>query len=239
MKYIIANWKMNLNTKEIYKFLSMLTQSKLQSKVVICPPFPYLAYAQHLSLLSDYVVGAQNCSEFANGSFTGEVSASMLQDIGCEYVIIGHSERRAIFKETETQFAEKINRASESDLKIIFCVGENLEQFNTDHTIQTIEHQLAPIENRTNKDNLIIAYEPVWSIGTGLIPTRSHIEKITKHIKSIINTPVVYGGSVNATNIHDLAVICSLDGFLVGGASLDVSTFKGIVEAVEATKSAQ
>ena len=184
-------------------------------------------------------LGGQNCHAEKNGAFTGEISASMLKDCGCEYVILGHSERRQYFNETDQIIAKKINAALEVDLTPILCIGESKELRQNNSYLDFIEKQIADnIPTNLEIDDLIIAYEPIWSIGTGLIPTSKQIEEVAEFIKNKIsanknikNFAILYGGSVKKENSAEILAIKNINGLLVGGASLNDDEFFEIVKS--------
>ena len=223
-KLVVGNWKMNSDTHSCVSLVSNITAS-YNVDVVICPPFPYLSIVK-----TNLLLGAQNCSAFENGAYTGEVSAKMLLDIGCKYVILGHSERRQHFKENDSEVLAKAMLAHKCGLKTIICVGESLKTYQSGKTEEFVSTQLT---NYLNLDPTltVIAYEPIWAIGTGLTPTVAEVEAITKSIKQKSKFPVLYGGSVNQKNCKELASINILDGFLVGGASLDPTQFNQIISS--------
>jgi triosephosphate isomerase (TIM) len=223
-KLVVGNWKMNSDAQSCVSLISNITESNTVD-VVICPPFPYLSIVKTTLLL-----GAQNCSAFENGAYTGEISAKMLSDIGCKYVILGHSERRQHFKENDSEILAKAKIAHKYGLKTIICIGESLETYQSGKTEEFVSAQL---NNYLDLDAAltIIAYEPIWAIGTGLTPTVAEVETITKSIKQQSKFPVLYGGSVNQKNCKDFANIKAVDGFLVGGASLDPTQFNQITSS--------
>ncbi|MFI4984188.1 MAG: triose-phosphate isomerase [Rickettsiales bacterium] len=223
-KLLVGNWKMNLNAADAVA-LSKAIQPSLDYDIVICPSLLHLSIVQSLINTSGIKLGAQNVSRETFGSFTGDVCAEQLKDIGCEYVIIGHSERRVKAEESNVEIHTKLQRALEVGLKPILCVGESLEEYKSELTNEILARQLLNVEYN---DSLIIAYEPVWAIGTGLVPTNREIENSITTIKSIVNSPVLYGGSVSAKNSSQLDEISCCDGFLVGGASLKADEFNKI-----------
>lgn len=251
-KIIIANWKMNPNSlkeaKDIFEGIksgvpAFAKGSSEAMEVVVCPPFLYLKDlwdVRHPTGMSDILVslGAQNLFYEEKGAYTGEISASMLKDLGCEYVIIGHSERRKYFDETDETVNKKIKSAIKAGLKPIFCVGETEEQRNSGKAEEVVERQikigLAGIENWKLKiENLIVAYEPVWAIGTGNACGVEDAKKMREFIeKKIKNTSIVYGGSVNSQNASDYVKKAGYNGFLVGGASLKPDEFIKIINLI-------
>lgn len=226
MKFLVANWKMNGDVGFAEKFLKKINSIKTGNQVVVCPPFPLLYKFQNFS----YTLGAQNCSEKTNGAFTGEVSPLLLKDIGCKYVIIGHSERRRIFKESDEIIFEKYKTLTNLNLIPIVCVGEAEEERSEWRDILSI--QLSKLKNDENLSRAIIAYEPVWSIGSGKTPTAAEICEVLSFIKQTTNSkcPTLYGGSVNIKNISDILQIPSVDGVLIGGASLKIEEFSEMIQ---------
>lgn len=206
--------------------------------VAICPPSPFLADVHRIVEKSTIAVGAQNCHHRPNGAHTGDVSATMLRDVGCSFVIVGHSERRQDHKESDDLIAAKAIAALEAGLRPILCVGETLEQLQQQRTIEVVRAQLLAVarslENSMAK--VIVAYEPVWAIGTGLAASTDHVmaahQAIAEALSSYaVGIPVLYGGSVTADNAPELFACPHVHGGLVGGASLQVSSFSAIVQA--------
>jgi len=232
-KLIVANWKMNPvsleEAKNIFEGIKKGVEGT-EAKVVICPPFVYLAELKGLTL------GAQDIFYEEKGAFTGEVSAEMLKNLGVEYVIIGHSERRKYLGETDEVINEKIKKALESGLKVIFCIGETAEERKNGKKNEVLERQikkgLAGVENL---ENVNIAYEPVWAIGTGnncsIQETKESIDFIKKFVET--KTIVLYGGSVKGDNSKEYIKESEADGLLVGGASLNAEEFVKIVKSAE------
>ncbi len=184
--------------------------------------------------------GAQDCSQFSLGAYTGDISAPMIKELGCKYVLIGHSERRTLYKENNTMLAKKMQNAFLNKLKVIFCVGENLDDYKSLKTKKIINSQLTNIFNQeVNFKNLIIAYEPVWAIGSNKTPSLEEIEKVHEYIKRLFykkykveNICVIYGGSVNLKNSKAIFSISNVDGGLIGGASLKANDFKRIYDTL-------
>ncbi len=247
-KVIAGNWKMNNNLPEsenlISKLISGLSTGKNNCDVIICPPFTSLSLAASLIKGSQIKLGAQNMYYEESGAFTGEVSASMLKSAGCEYVILGHSERRTIFGEKDEQINKKIKKALSSGLKPIFCVGETLEEREIGVTNDIIKRQVNEgLSGLSEKDldTIIIAYEPVWAIGTGKTATPAQAQEVHSFIRSLISglfSPasaekmiIQYGGSVKPDNAKELLSQKDIDGALVGGACLKAESFIGIIEA--------
>ncbi|XKL67895.1 hypothetical protein PGB90_003386 [Kerria lacca] len=232
--FVGGNWKMNGDKKFITETIEYLGKANLDKNVeiVIAPPSIYLECVHYLAP-RNIQVSAQNCYSVAKGAFTGEISPVMLNDIGIEWVIIGHSERRNVFGETDNLIAEKIGYTVGTGLKVIACVGEKLEEREAGQTEAVVFQQVKAINNKLTESDwsrVVIAYEPVWAIGTGKTATPQQAqevhEKLREFIKNEISEKVaneiriIYGGSVTGSNAKDLAKEKDIDGFLVGGASL-------------------
>lgn len=231
-KIIAANWKMN-GSEELIKEFSKFAPAK-HNDIIICPPYTLLESAK--TLLPSFIkIGAQNCSEKTNGPFTGEISASMLQEKSVTHVLIGHSERRTIFKETDDVIFKKAEAAIRSKLTPIICIGETLLEKKANKTLQVLDCQIDGSVAKINPhQQFIVAYEPIWAIGTGLIPNENEIKETHLHIKTKLrqhfNTdiPILYGGSANAENCSQITSIENVAGLLVGGASLKQHDFLAI-----------
>ena len=231
-KIIAANWKMN-GSEELLKEFSQLTRAK-HNEIIICPPFTLLDSAK--SLLPDFIkIGAQNCSEKNNGPFTGEISASMLKEKSVSHVLIGHSERRTLFKETNDMIFKKVEAAIKSKLIPIVCIGEKLSEKKANKTLQVLDNQInGSLAKIDPHEQVIVAYEPVWAIGTGLTPDENEIKETHLYIKTKLNQhfdadiPILYGGSANSENCSQIISIDNVGGLLVGGASLKTNDFKAI-----------
>ncbi len=225
MKFLVANWKMNGDIKFAENFLETIGSIKSENKVIVCPPFPLLCKFERFS----HLLGAQNCSDKKSGAFTGEVSPLLLKQLNCRYVIIGHSERRQIFKESDETIFEKYKTLIELDLTPIVCIGETEEERSNWKEILSI--QLAKIKDREDLSKSIIAYEPVWSIGSGKTPTIEEIHEVLSFIREITYSkcPTLYGGSVSIKNVGDILNIPTVDGVLVGGASLKIEEFSRMI----------
>jgi len=247
-KVIAGNWKMNNDINESNNLISKLSNGlkdiDLKCEVVICPPFTSLSEASKMISGSKIRLGAQNLHQEENGAFTGEVSAKMLLSAGCEFVIIGHSERRTIFMEKDDLINKKIQRALINNLKPIFCVGELLEEREKNITEQVIESQVLKGLSSFSEGELktmIIAYEPVWAIGTGKTATPQQAEEVHFFIRKLIEKRfskefaeklrILYGGSVKADNSKDLLSQNNIDGALVGGACLNAESFLSIIRS--------
>lgn len=234
-KIVIANHKMNMNADQIKKYLKSL--ENLDNKnVVICPSSIYIPYF----LKKGFQVGIQNTYINDKGSYTGEISPSQAKSLGVNFTIIGHSERRAYLKEDDTLINKKVIEALNNKLKVVLCIGETLEERNMLKTDKVLKRQIIDdLRDVKSIDNIVIAYEPVWAIGTGVVPNNSEIKATISYIKTIIDNlyhdgsaKIVYGGSVNEKNIKELNKIKEVDGFLVGGASLIPEVFLKIIEVV-------
>tara|TARA_Y100001958_G_scaffold157820_1_gene153921 strand:+ start:835 stop:1572 length:738 start_codon:yes stop_codon:yes gene_type:complete len=235
--YFIANWKMfgglnSLNSlKKVINFLKNFKKSKF-IKIIYCPPNTLILPMSKIVKNSKIQIGAQNCHENETyGAFTGFVNSNMLKDIGAKYIIIGHSENRTT-GENDYLINKKIKSAQKSGLKIIFCIGETIQQKRKKITNKILMRQIKlGLKNIKNKKEIIVAYEPVWSIGTGLIPKSKELFSTISFIKKRLkNTKILYGGSVNQNNINTLKSISNIDGFLVGGASQDSKKFIDIIK---------
>ena len=241
---IAANWKMNKGIKEAVSFVKEfkpLIKNIKSTEIVICPPFTLLSEVNKSIKGSNIDLGAQNMHFEEKGAYTGEISPLMLKDAGCEYVILGHSERRQYFKETDDLINKKVKSALKDKLKPILCIGETLEQRESNETMKIIEGKLKNCLNNVNEDEMksvVVAYEPVWAIGTGKNATPEQAEEVHSFIRSLLlkiynkkisdNTRIIYGGSVKPDNIEDLMAMKNINGALVGGASLDPKSFAQI-----------
>jgi triosephosphate isomerase len=230
--FVGGNWKMNGDFATIDGIVTFLNQSGGNSNVeiVVAPPAPYLHHAK-TNLKHNIQVAAQNCYKADKGAFTGEVSASMLKDLGLNWVILGHSERRHVFGEDDVLIADKAAYAIQSGLNVIYCIGEKLEEREADKTNEVNLRQLSPLfAKNVDWNKLVIAYEPVWAIGTGKTASPEQAQDVHKWLRELISEKVspqvaqsvriIYGGSVTAENCAELAKKPDIDGFLVGGASL-------------------
>ena len=244
---IAGNWKMNNDLKESEKLIvdlkNLLQNEKPNCDVIVCPPYTSLSEASKLLKGSQIKLGAQNMHFEENGAFTGEVSASMLKSVGCEYVILGHSERRHIFGESNEIINKKIKKALSAGLKPIFCVGELLEERENGTTNDVVKKQilkgLAEISADDMK-NIIVAYEPVWAIGTGKTASPAQAQEVHEFIRDLIEITysleiandlvIQYGGSVKPDNAKELISQKDIDGALVGGACLKADSFMGIIK---------
>ena len=243
-KVIAGNWKMNMLPNETIKFIEEFEPlvKDTNNEVILCVPYTDLFYALNFAQDTNIKIGAQNMHFEESGAYTGEVSAKMLKSIGVEYVIIGHSERRQYFNETDETVNKKIKAAFANELKPIVCVGETLEERESGKTVDIITNQTKlALEGLTAEQvkNTIIAYEPIWAIGTGKTATsedaNNSIKEIRKKIEEIYGKDVAecviiqYGGSVKSVNAKELFTTSDIDGGLVGGASLKPEEFAKIV----------
>ena len=235
--YFIGNWKMfgglkSLNSlHRVIKFYKGFKKNRF-IKIIYCPPSTLIRPMSKKLKDSRIEVGAQNCHENENyGAFTGSINSKMLKDVGAKYVIIGHSENRQR-GESNKKINNKIKSVLKSGLKVIFCIGETSQEKRKKKTYQVLNNQIKTgLDKVKNKKNIIIAYEPVWSIGTGLIPKSNELIKIITFVKKKYkNLKVLYGGSVNSKNINELKLIENIDGFLIGGASQDAKKFIDIIK---------
>lgn len=240
-KYTIANWKMNgLNNsiklvKSIENHIKKTKHSK--SKIIICPPFTLLSNFTKIEKKISF--GGQDCHYLNNGAFTGSISASMLKSIGCKYVIIGHSERRQYQNELSKELNLKIKSALASNLKVIYCIGEKFSEIKRRNKV--LASQINSLPTNFKFKNIIIAYEPVWAIGTGKVPSLNQINNIHSKIRLLLakkighnnsnKISILYGGSVNAQNASEILNLSQVDGVLVGGASLKVPDFSKIIDS--------
>jgi triosephosphate isomerase (TIM) len=226
---VAGNWKMHMGPAETAEFCLALREANLDGvDVVVCPPFVSLAVAVQLLAGTEIAVAAQNVHWESEGAFTGEISPPMLRELGVYGAIVGHSERRQYFGETDEAVGKRTRAALAAGLFVIACVGESEAEREHGETEDVLRRQLAPLEP---DDNLVIAYEPVWAIGTGMTATPEIAEEAHKFIKSMIDVPVLYGGSVKPENAAELMTRGDVDGALVGGASLELESFTAICRA--------
>ena len=235
--YLIGNWKQHGSRAAIQAFSEQWSfDPNPQLRIAIAPPFPYLQALREA--LPDCQVAAQDCSVHAQGAHTGEVSADMLVDLGCQYVLVGHSERRQYHDETDALIAEKLAAAQLAGVTPILCVGEQQAAREAGEQDEVVRAQLRSAL-ATSQPKLLIAYEPVWAIGTGAVASPDDIAAIHALIAAVLTEkygadnlpPILYGGSVNADNAADIFAVTKVDGALVGGASLDAEAFAAICTA--------
>ena len=235
MKYLVCNFKNKLLKDDILKYNKSLVDIETKVKLVLCPPSIYLDMFDK----SGYELGVQDISSFMDKTITGEIEATQVKSMGAKYVIVGHSERRIYRHEINIDFINKINNAVENGLNVIYCIGETLNEKENGRTYEVLEKQISEVLNNVEIKNIMIAYEPVWAIGTGKVPEADEIKENIKFINGIImekyeeKLDILYGGSVNETNIGELCTIKGLNGFLVGGASLDPNKVKGMLIEME------
>jgi len=243
---IAGNWKMYKTVQESIELVNLLKRAVVdidEVEIVVCPPFTSLSDVREVILESNIKLGAQDCYWEKEGAFTGEVSCSMLKSAGCEYVIIGHSERRQYFGETNETVNKKVKAALKEGLKPIVCVGERLEERKSGKTFDVIKDHVENSLVGLTKDEMltcVIAYEPVWAIGTGLTATKEQAEEVHKYIRGLLQkmhssevagaVRIQYGGSVKPENIKELIAQEDVDGALVGGASLKADSFSQIIK---------
>jgi triosephosphate isomerase len=250
-KIVAGNWKMNLSlnqgaelVNDLFNGMPVLNEDRL---VILAPPYIHLTQtAEQLTGMNDVYLGAQNCHHEASGAYTGEVSAAMLKSAEVEYVILGHSERREYFKEDDTLIAKKVNQALANDLKVIFCCGEPLAIRDGGTQNDYVEKQLKAGLLHLTGDKLasvVIAYEPIWAIGTGRTATSDQAQNMHAHIRMVIagqygatiaeDMSILYGGSCKPSNAAELFACPDVDGGLIGGASLKPEEFLAIIEAMQ------
>ena len=247
-KIVAGNWKMNLTLQEgialAKELQTELEANKPNCDVVICTPFVHLASIASF-LNQDLIgLGAENCADKEKGAYTGEVSAAMVKSTGANYVILGHSERREYYAETPEILKEKVLLALSNNLKVIFCIGESLEEREANKQNEVVKAELeGSVFNLTPEQfsNIVIAYEPIWAIGTGKTATADQAEEIHAYIRDVVaarygaevadNTSILYGGSCKPSNAKELFAKPDIDGGLIGGASLKAADFKGIIDA--------
>ena len=247
-KIVAGNWKMNETLQEgialAKEINEALTADKPNCDVVICTPFIHLASVAPVLNQDVVALGAENCADKEKGAYTGEVSAAMVKSTGAQYVILGHSERRQYYGETAEILKEKVKMALANGLKIIFCCGETLEEREANKQNEVVKAELdGSVFNLTAEEwkNIVLAYEPIWAIGTGKTATSEQAEEMLAYIRSLVaekygnevaeETTILYGGSCNPGNAAELFAKPNIDGGLIGGASLKCADFKGIIDA--------
>ena len=242
-RYLIANWKMNLPPGGVLAYLDAVGAAPAGDvRVVVAPPFPYL---RDISSRSRLGVSAQNCADRENGALTGEVSPGMVRDAGAHFVIVGHSERRHIFGESDTFVAKKVAAARAAGLVPVLCIGEELRTRDAGHVATFLAAQLRAVAEAglDEAGDIVIAYEPVWAIGTGRnasgLMIAETVELIRDSLKRfwparyVSESPILYGGSVTPDNVAEMETAGRVDGYLVGGASLDSTKFTAILRAMQ------
>lgn len=249
-KQIVAgNWKMNKSFEEaedliiaISERLQEIEYDDSNKVVILCPPFPFLEMATDEASESVFAVGAQNVSQFDNGAYTGEISAEMLDSLGLEYCIVGHSERRKYFNETNAVLSQKVDKLLEKEISPIYCCGETIEERNSGKHFDVVRTQIEEGLFGLNEDDIlsvVIAYEPVWAIGTGLTATTQQAQEMHAFIRTLLTKKygeqiaseisILYGGSCNPKNAAELFAQEDVDGGLIGGASLKSDDFIEII----------
>ncbi|HPC36313.1 MAG TPA: triose-phosphate isomerase [Candidatus Marinimicrobia bacterium] len=249
-QYIVAgNWKMHKDIPESRIFVSNILDKLIKqqrSTIILCPPFTALFNVYELIRNTSIALGGQNMHSEPKGAFTGEISGEMLLSAGCQYVILGHSERRHIFGETDDFIRDKVKRALQVGLKPIICVGEKLNERQSGETLDVVRRQCDSALSVVNEQEIghcVIAYEPVWAIGTGVVATPQQASEAHSMIRKLLSAkygaenaeviPILYGGSVKSSNAASLIQAQDIDGFLIGGASLIEDEFVRIAEIVE------
>ena len=245
-KIVAGNWKMNKNLQEGVALAKELTEvvKNPNCGVIICTPFIHLASVAEIVKDSAIELGAENCADKEKGAYTGEVSAEMVKSTGAQWVILGHSERREYYNETPEILKEKVQLALANGLKVLFCIGETLEEREANKQNEVVKAELAGSVFDLSAEewkNIVIAYEPIWAIGTGKTATAEQAEEIHAYIRSCVaevygqevadDTTILYGGSCKASNAPELFAKPDIDGGLIGGASLKAADFKGIIDA--------
>lgn len=242
---IAGNWKMNASKGAVNTLITgiLAGMADVSAKVLVCPPAPYLSIVEALAVHSQLGLGAQNLNSNASGAFTGEISADMLKDFGVQYVIVGHSERRSLYFESNDTIAKKAQTALKHGLTPIICIGETLSERQANTTEKVITQQLNALITHLGIsafNNIIIAYEPIWAIGTGVTASPEQAQQAHSFIRNLLathddniaqNTPVLYGGSMNPKNASALLAEDDIDGGLIGGASLKAADFLQICKA--------
>ena len=245
LRHLVAgNWKMNGSRGMAAALIAELKSQSagLPADLLVCPPFPYLIHASEFLMGSAIGLGAQDCAPQESGAHTGDVGATMLKDCGCSHVILGHSERRTNHGESSAQVAAKATTAQGAGLCAIVCVGETDAQRDAGETLKVVESQIVnSIPTSATVANLVVAYEPVWAIGTGRTPTSGDVEVVHRHIRRLLiagvkdgqGVRILYGGSVKPSNAAELMAVPDVNGALVGGASLKAADFLGIAAACQ------
>ncbi len=241
-RYAIANWKMNVPPEGIGAYLDELGSApKRDARLVVAPPFVYIP--EVVKKARGVTVGAQNCGDQKSGAFTGEVSAAMLHEIGARFAIVGHSERRNVYKDTDEMIGRRIAMAIENGLTPVFCIGEDLRVRDAGGVAEHLSNQIraAASDALGLSGEVVVAYEPIWAIGTGRNASGSMVADTVADIRKALerhwpssrsDSPILYGGSVTPDNVGDLVANGNIDGFLVGGASLDSRKFLAIYDGL-------
>jgi triosephosphate isomerase len=250
-KIVAGNWKMNIDLEKGIQLFNEIQQLlkeevKADQEVIICPPYIHLSsLSQIVDANTNLSIGAQNCHQADSGAFTGEVSASIIASAGASYVIIGHSERRLYFAESNSLLAQKLDVVLKNGLSPIFCIGETLEQRNSETYFEVIKEQITEASfhlQGADYRKMVLAYEPVWAIGTGLTASPEQAQEIHSFIRNLLadkydqdlanNMTILYGGSCNPKNAAELFAKADIDGGLIGGASLKAQDFVDIIKAL-------
>lgn len=233
MKYLVCNLKNKLTKTEATNYAEKLNEiNSGKMELVLLPSYPYLTYFDG----KNYNLGSQDISSFSDETITGEITGLQLASLNVSYVLVGHFERRIYKNEINIDFINKINHAQEHGLKVIYCIGESLEDKEKGNTYDVLDKQISEVLNNVELKDIIIAYEPMWAIGTGTSPSLKEIELTIEYIKETIeekyecNIDVLYGGSINVDNIRDINNINNIDGVLIGEACLDTNNIKNIIE---------
>lgn len=241
---VIGNWKMNGSlglTSDLLHAIEDAIDDKISCEIGVCVPFVYINVAQQIAKKTAIKVGAQTVSEYQSGAYTGEISAEMLAEIGCQWVLVGHSERRTLFNESNAVLVEKVLAAQAADLLPVYCVGETEADYKSGATFKVIKEQVEALLNSQSVDlnRLVLAYEPVWAIGTGLTASPEEAQKVHAFIRELVREKnidsaerlrILYGGSVKPDNALSLFGQEDIDGGLIGGASLDANAFISICQ---------
>lgn len=234
MRYLVCNLKNKMNKQQALEYSKNIEELN-NTNLIIVPSMLYIDYFQNAKCK----IGSQDISSFMEETITGEITGSQLESIGVSFVLVGHSERRKYKNEINIDFINKINHAQEYNFKIIYCIGETLEEKEKNETYNVLEKQISEVLNNVSLKDIIIAYEPVWAIGTGKVASAKEINETVEYIKDIIDEKyecsikVLYGGSVTPENISELNNIENIDGFLVGGASLNADNVQKMLEIIE------
>jgi triosephosphate isomerase (TIM) len=248
-KIIIANWKMNGNRAAVVTFMSQLREiNHIGLNIAVCLPFPYLETAQQILINSKITLGAQDVSAQKNGAYTGDVSADMLKEFGCQFVLVGHSERRHAYKETDDFVLAKTRQALMASLNPVICVGESVAERESQMTeavvLSQVEAVLKPL-TKSEREKCVIAYEPLWAIGSGLSATPTQAQQVHASIRSRLDEidsglsrliPIIYGGSLKPESADGLFEQQDIDGGLVGSASLKFDDFVAIIRSTSKSK---
>ena len=239
MKYLVCNLKNKMGLTDFLKYNTNLKNiDPLKVKLIIAPSSAYFLMMNPIN----YSLASQDISSLIDEVVTGELTGRQLASYNVKYCLVGHSERRIFKKEINIDFINKITEAINNGISVIYCIGETIQEKNNNQTKEVLDRQISEVLNNVELKDIIIAYEPVWAIGSGKVPTNMEIEDNIKYIKEIIrekydlNMPVLYGGSVNKDNIKTLVNLKNVDGFLVGGASLDISAIEEILKVMNETR---